>query len=417
MWSPTTCHYFLTLPSWFNFLKLKFPFLYREFIRALIGFGVQKNWVVGVKPAELELCSQMVFNARMVERLYGIEHGISLTVEGIPIPGTETPIAPSRELIQDLLQLPKGSSVGIEFASQFQAPFDVDGVEINAGYESNFYWRRIKRVTDMAKLNLIYLEDFDTYKKYVRKLMEAKAFEQQASELYLENADFFETNGAKQLAAKHYMADVEAQYIFVVEREVKIADKIRDTNPTVVILGKGHTDYLTQNQSDANPIQGAKYTREIVFHRPWHWSEESQLPFERARVDYSGEVDRGILLDRELLERKYRALMQKRITQGEEPDFMGTWDVDCQPRGLFEIFVEGARFGGRIEDTLGTALFEGTITDSEISFVKAYVREKSSHETAKDPIHYTGSLTNGQYEGHYEVVNTHISGRFTLQKL
>src|SRR3989344_26895 len=114
----------------------------------------------------------------MVEHLYGIEHGVSLTIGGILIPGSETPVAPSRELMRDLLALPEGNSVGIEFTPEFQSPFNVDGIEINAGYESNFYWRRVMRTCDMRKLNVIYLEDFDTYKKYVRKLMEAKAVEE-----------------------------------------------------------------------------------------------------------------------------------------------------------------------------------------------------------------------------------------------
>src|SRR3989344_6670721 len=137
----------------------------------------------------------------MVDRLYGIEHGRSLTVGDIVIPGSYTPVAPSRELMRDLLDLPKGISVGIEFAPQFQEPFDVDGLEVNAGFESSFYWRRIIRVCNMRKLNLVYLEDFDTYKKYVRKLLEAKAFEQRASQLYLENPDFFEIDESKKLTA------------------------------------------------------------------------------------------------------------------------------------------------------------------------------------------------------------------------
>lgn len=351
----------------------------------------------------------------MVDRLYGIEHGRSLTVGGVVIPDSDTPVAPSKELMRDLLNLPEGSSVGIELCSQFQAPFDVDGIEINVGFESNFYWRRVKRVCDMRKLNVVYLEDFDTYKKYVRKLLEARAFEQQAWGHYEENPDFFETDEAKQLAAKHYVAEVEAQYIFIVEREGKIIDKIRETNPTIVILGKGHTDYLTQIQDDSYPMPNAKYIREVVRPTPWHWPEELQLPYSRARADYKGEVDLAVLLERELLIRKYRALKEKRITDGTKPDFIGTWDLDLEARGLFEVFVEGSRFGGRIEDTLGTAVFEGTVTDSEVAFVKVYDPEKSSQEVTTDPIRYVGNLVHGKYEGHYEVANTPISGRFTLE--
>jgi len=353
----------------------------------------------------------------MVDRLYGIEHGRSLTVGDIVIPGSDTPVAPSRELMRDLLDLPKGSSVGIEFAPQFQEPFDVDGLEVNAGFESNFYWRRVMRVCGMKKLDLVYLEDFDTYKKYVRKLLEAKAFEQRAWKLYEENPDFFETDDAKQLEAKHYVAEVEAQYIFVVEREAKIIDRIRETNPTVVILGKGHTDYLMQNPSNSTPLSTTKYLRELVFPTPWHWSEELQPSYERACIDYKGEIDAAILLERELLARKYRALKENRITEEAKPDFVGTWDTGLAARGLFEVFVEESRFAGTIEDALGTALFEGRITDTEIDFVKAYDPKKSSQEATADPIRYTGNLINGQYEGQYEVTHTPILGRFTLQKV
>lgn len=353
----------------------------------------------------------------MVDRLNGIEHGRGLTVEGLLIPNSDIPVAPSRELMRDLLDLPRGSTVGIEFSQQFQEPFDVDDIEINAGLESNFYWRRIIRTCNIKKLNIVYLEDFDTYKKYVRKLLETKTLEQQGWDLYADNPEFFKTGQAKQLAAQHYMSETESQYIFVVEREAKILDKIRETNPTVVIIGKGHTDYLTQNTSDDNPLSNVEYTREVVFQTPWHWPEDLQLPYERAHKDYKGEIDPAILLERELLVRKYRAIKEKRITEGFKPDFVGTWDLDLPARGLFEVFVEGSRFGGRIEDTLGTAVFEGTINDTEVSFVKGYDPEKSSPEATPKPVRYAGNLVHGQYEGQYEVANTRISGSFTLKPI
>jgi len=350
----------------------------------------------------------------MVERLYGVEHGISMQMAGVRI--SESLVAPSKGLLRDLLSQPQGTKVGIEFTPEFTSPFQIDEVEIKSSPSAYFYWRRIIRACQMRKLDIVYLEDFPTYKRFTRKLMEATAYDQILFQNFLKDDSFLDNEKGKELERKKYIAEVEKDYIFVVEREEKILERIAQTQPNIVILGKGHTDYLIQNKKipASMGISVDSYQTEDVSPIPWHW--ERQQPFERAFLRPEPKPDANILKERELIMRKYRALTDGKVIVDGKPDFVGTWDLNCLPRGLFEMYVEGKNFSGIIEDTLGTASFAGQIGEDGIMFAKNYDLNKSAQEASKHTIVYLGGRIGEQYEGTFESPEDKVTGKFTLRR-
>jgi len=113
-------------------------------------------------------------------------------------------------------------------------------------------------------------------------------------------------------------------------------------------------------------------------------------------------------LEQRLQIRRHNAITEGRILPFETPQFIGTYDLELPPRGLFEVYLdspiaEDGKFSGKIEDTLGTATFTGTITKKEIIFTKNYCPDKSSGKASKTEISYIGRFNGVQYEGTYEI--------------
>ena len=351
----------------------------------------------------------------MLEQLYGIEHGKGLEVAGIRI--SESSVKPSRELLENLFSLPKGTKVGIEYTPDYTS-FQIDGISVNSSPTDDWYWKRIIRVCNTKGLDIVYLEDFPTYEKYARKLLESKALDLAIEQKWMKDRNFFNTEEGVELQNRFYIASVEADYIFIIEREEKILDRIAQAQPHTVILGKGHTNYLMQNLEELSNhgISVRKYYEEEVFIAPWSWNVE--VPDDRARLKYNPKLNPDFLNFRESLKRKYRAIAEGKILPDGRPSLVGSWDPSCYARGLFEMYVNEGNFSGIIEDTLGTATFTGEITDEEVSFEKTYDRQKSGKEAFSDPIFYSGKRIGDHYEGTFQVPADRGKGRrFILRKV
>ena len=113
-------------------------------------------------------------------------------------------------------------------------------------------------------------------------------------------------------------------------------------------------------------------------------------------------VDSTLVARRIQLERKYRAIKEGRITDGN-PDFIGTWSVRIPVQGLFEIYIKkrkGTRISGIMEDSCGTATVEGEITDTRMWFVKRYDADAVSIGGFPH-LRYEGERQNGTIKGTY----------------
>lgn len=81
------------------------------------------------------------------------------------------------------------------------------------------------------------------------------------------------------------------------------------------------------------------------------------------------------------------------------PQHMGLWCTNEGQTGPFFMWIKGSNppnFFGRIEDEIGSAVFEGTIGSNKLDFVKTYAR------TIERPITYHAvEKRNGIYLGTY----------------
>lgn len=342
----------------------------------------------------------------MVERVYGVTHGLEVSLLGL-FP-KEVPIYPSRELVTELAQLRPGSSVGIETIPDELVEVDREQVTWKPG--SKRYWESIIEVCHRLGYTVLYLDDVETLKAYARKCVE-----QEKIGNALKVTPHSPTNEAQAqpLVEAYYRAGVEAEYIHVVRREKKILDNIRRFNPTVVIVGIGHGDYFVSGDglpgNDKLPIL---YRREIA-----EFTGTLDYPGAVSYIDAKSAPDQRCLLERELLERRYHAVTAGRISNTGRPDFIGTWDTWCRPRGLFEAYITArtdTTLTLTIEDCLGTGSADMSIGDNNVSFTKRYDPNQSDagHNL---PIKYKGRKGGGVYTGEFIIVGENIRGSFTMQ--
>lgn len=348
----------------------------------------------------------------MVERVYGVTHGLEVSLFGL-FP-QEVPTYPSRELVAELAQLPPGSSVGIETIPDMlqglpDELLEVDGERITWKPVRSQYWKSTKEVCDQLGHTVVYLDDIETLQAYVRKRVEQKKIGDALKAIPHLPANEAQ---AQPLVEAYYKAEVEAEYIHVAQREEKMVEHIRKFNPTVVVIGIGHGDYLVSRDRLPESDKPAIYRREIA-----EFTGTLDYPGAVSYIDRRSAPDQHHLLGRELLERKYRAVMTGRVLDGKAPNFIGTWDTWCRPRGLFEAYII-ARTGNTltltIEDCLGTGSTDMSIDGNNVSFSKRYDPSQSApgHDL---PIEYKGKKEGDVYMGEFVIVGENTKGSFTMQ--
>ena len=108
------------------------------------------------------------------------------------------------------------------------------------------------------------------------------------------------------------------------------------------------------------------------------------------------------------------------------PHFVGTWDLEIEPRGLFEVYFEepllrengSTKFVGKIEDCLGSATIQGELHPNSITFTKRYY---NSSEGSEQPVYYNGKKSNGEIVGEYRIPHPHRdiskTGFFKMKQL
>lgn len=256
---------------------------------------------------------------------------------------------------------------------------------------------------------IAFLDDPDTYMRYAEKLAE-----QRRIGLQLQSIPHIENNRpqAQPLVEAHYRAGVEAEYIHTVIREQRIHDNILELTPQVVIIGIGHTDYIMINNpllnSNGKPAVYRRETAEVLAAMEEYAAAISHL------VD--DQPNPKTLLERELLERRYRAVTEGRVTT-ETPQFIGTWNTWCRPEGLFEVHMASQNHGetlATIEDCLGTATAVIRQNGDVLTIIKTY-DPKRSGVNHNYPISYQGHKVGDKYTGSYIIDGGRGEGEFEMQ--
>ena len=336
----------------------------------------------------------------MVERIYGVEHAIQNMVTG------ESRIHPSFEMISELRSLPHGTTVGIGYTPELTKSLKFGQIKLKMSPITIKYWQEIKQICTNLDFKVIYLDDISVYQKLIKQYLIMKNCKNIRDKIEAGKDNENNKDRIKALKTKHYEATIINDYIFKIERENAMLDKIAKSKPDVIIVGKGHSDlfFLDSDNVRKNGIILGKYKTDIVS------GEENELFYDNllsiATLIDNPILDKKSLVERESLKRAIRAIKEGVIIPGGKPNFTGTWMRDCPPQGLFEIYVNYLNnncFTGVIEDVIGRADVTGTIDETNVSFTKKYYPDKATGKAISVPIYYSGTVNDkGEYIGFWK---------------
>ncbi|MEM4246707.1 MAG: hypothetical protein QXF14_00065 [Candidatus Woesearchaeota archaeon] len=276
----------------------------------------------------------------------------------------------------------------------------------------------------------IYLDLYKWFRQHRQKTYFLEPIEQLRKEAmltrqFLELQERAEKETNKELAdslwreAEKYR--VEAQYEHMVGKEQVILENIAKFKPDLVFLGAAHSSSFFRQRERLQKEYGItidEYWEDEVIREPSQDELWNALSFSSERVPmerYLPEIEvrmkkiedpKDALFDIETVccERLRNAFRNKRVTD-QKPDYIGSWEMDFEERGLFEVFVKQRKeengaigISGIIEDCNGSADFEGKLDKNSIMFIKKYT--KAAPCAAKGEINYTGLLQpDGRYLG------------------
>ncbi len=357
-------------------------------------------------------------------RLYGVHHAVNISY-GFLIPKSrKLPVTPSSEFLTDLDSLPRRSRIGLEcFDDQdwqdIKKHLELRGVEADfwgfPHYDDNdrLYWGSIVEFLRKNGHEPVFLEDKETWKRYNEATIELGKCKEE--ELFHEDgeSDYHYHGKLCRYNERYHKAEIYWRKIHEIDRDIKLLEAIKSNGVKAVIVGRGHGDYWIANSNlieDKFSITFEDYStdtiRKGVLNKD---STSAQTVFTRNAVP-----DPKLVFERESLERTLRLIEQGRIILDRVPDYIGIWDVYFPSKGYFEMFVErdgDERISGKIEDSLGTATFEGVITPTDFNFVKQYI---VSEETAvQEPVEYRAKRKGNHLYGHF-FINEYLGDAFYM---
>ncbi len=209
-------------------------------------------------------------------------------------------------------------------------------------------------------------------------------------------------------------------YLTSVGIEKYLLERIVKYKPDLVFVGDSYAQGIYRKRDELESRHGIKieeYWRDVIAKDigskdlmlaakacDEHLTREKLLEdkIELQKVESPEQL--GDDLQRMQIERYYSSVTKGRVTD-KTPDYIGSWDLDFEERGLFEVFVRQrseengvASISGIIEDCNGSADFQGRMEKNSIVFFKRYT--KAALCAAKGEIHYTGVLQkDGKYLG------------------
>ena len=255
-------------------------------------------------------------------------------------------------------------------------------------------------------------------------------------------------NNKKELELESYKLGVEFKYIQAIGINDVILKNISLYKPDLVFIGEGHANWFYLNKKEIRKkydIQIEEYYRDKVIKQPTQddlmfaaGASDKHLRMEDILKDkleiITEKINPNQRLEPELqtllIQRNYNAVKKGRIIN-KNPHFIGTWDLEIEPRGLFELYIEKAslkekdgsfpiEFVGKIEDCLGSATAEGDLYPDYITFTKKYYKHL---EGSEQPVRYEGkfNLSDGEVSGEYQILHSSNGsnkfGSFKMEQL
>ncbi len=213
---------------------------------------------------------------------------------------------------------------------------------------------------------------------------------------------------------------IESNYMSWIGKENYILQNIIKHRPALVFLGDGHAATFYKNGDlkkhgiKIEEYWNERYIKRITEENVWRAASlsdrhltmehilEDDMEIELKKIESPEQIPNNLYPERTWIERLYKAVKEGRITDGK-CDYIGTWDLDLEHRGLFEVYIEynfGNVIKGKIFDCLGDAVFSGIVDGDRITFVKEYTEVYGN--AAKRAISYEGALQGEEYVGSLE---------------
>jgi hypothetical protein len=129
-----------------------------------------------------------------------------------------------------------------------------------------------------------------------------------------------------------------------------------------------------------------------------------------SKLDLKGRVKYDRMRNDGLGVKRFNTMFNKHLFTESEPDYIGTWYLNLPSAGYFELFIMEPHNGqvrGKVIDTIGDGMFQGTVNDNVMSFTKEYDPE-NVFGLLGQPIFgelvYAGTKQGSVYRGVYQSV-------------
>ena len=348
-------------------------------------------------------------------KLYGVTHGGAYEFGGFALDRWQ--VNPAPEILDNIAQLPSNSTVAVEAVEEAFEGLDMQGAAFQE--KDLAYWEEIIEASRRHGHSVVYLDDLSLHIESAKKYAEATDLER----ILLGLSEYSVAEGKERdVEEVKFALKAVSDYIFKVRREDVIFERLRTSKPDVAVIGVAHGDQLILTPNLATELGVTGYWHGIV-PAPrdvniFDIDRLANIPW-RQYLEL-GEPDPAFVGEREQAIRWYRAATLGRVTVGEPPALIGSWEVSCRPYGLFEVHVDeqnGNNFRGTIIDTLGDAPFSGYVTDSKLRLVKEYdpSRALAADYLRGKIIHDATADSDGLYTGTwYSDEHPEVSGELVI---
>lgn len=353
-------------------------------------------------------------------RLYGVEHAAHMAA-------TEIGVIPNEGMIDDIQQLPAGSVVALEttpeiIPSHARASFDYPEKTVA-------YWLPLIEACEARGHKLVHLDSLELQlmaaaTKEARQALIAKLKGQPESA---------PSDPVEEMLAREeiFALDAVAKHTHGITREAVVFDNLAGASADIAVISANHADYLvaTPEEQARRGLNIEDYLRvsidpdELPPLEMWASVIARSSPHPIHQYISGNFPEQRSLAVREAIVRAHRAATTGRILPNGRPFYVGTWQPLCRTDGLFELYPDAHLVGpswagsGTIEDTLGTARFEGEFRPAGVRFEKRYDPKLSSDETIDETIIYEAERSSDdEYRGEWRAEGGKAKGEFVLRK-
>jgi hypothetical protein len=340
-------------------------------------------------------------------------------------------VKPSKDLICYLSKFKEKTKVGLEHLSEYEfSEISLDLALKNYelmknrpfkyhpeySFRTAKYFESLKSICENLGFEVFFLEKKETWLRYNKALVRNARVR---AAIYEDILFHSEEESDEEYSKKLYRcndliekSETKLRKIHEIERDKELLDSISKQNLDLVIVGAGHSDLWRYNKD--------KIKKEFNINFESYAGDETNTSESGHELLFNENpsLDLRLIADHLCLERKINLIETGRISKNGTPDYVGVWNITHPSQGYFELFLDKSEngFKGRIEDCLGSAKFEGEISNEKINFTKKYDFPLSIG--AKEDVVYKG-ISNG--EGFYGIFSidgkiSHIWPMFYMKK-